>query len=593
MKKYNIFTQFYNKFIKYTPTPQNEFFLTPDNKKDIEKVPVSPAKDLEPKIFSKNFAENLTYLKTRYNSLINSDIVIREFTLLANNTEYNAALILIDGMVDSQIINNSVLKPLMLRNRSNTSSISNTQQTHQSSPYKSTNSNDNKSSNKEIISEYNNNDVIIRKIKKFDLKNYIYNHLIPQNSVTILKNFDDAISSINMGNSLLIVDTIDVAFDIDAKGFKQRSISSPQNEIVVRGSQEAFVENIRTNTSMLRRLVNNENLIIENCTVGKISKTKIAVCYLKDIANNDLVAEVKFRVNNLDIDYLTSSGQLEQLIQDNGSSLYPQLIATERPDKVTTHLLEGRVAIIVNDTPYVLVAPGVLSDFMSSPEDANYKFQFSNMLKLIRLIAIFFALFLPGIYVAVTSYHHELLPTELLFTIEAARETVPFPVIFEILLMEISFELIREAGVRVPSPIGPTIGIVGGLILGEAAVSANLVSPILIIIVAITAICSFSIPDFSLNFTIRISRFIYILLGYMAGFLGIAVGMFIQLVLLCSLTSFGCPYITPFIVTSNKRSLTSYFIQPIWKRENRSNTVSPKKKYSQGKISMLWKKQNL
>ena len=593
MKKYNIFTQFYNKFIKYTPTPQNEFFLTPDNKKDIEKVPVSPAKDLEPKIFSKNFAENLTYLKTRYNSLINSDIVIREFTLLANNTEYNAALILIDGMVDSQIINNSVLKPLMLRNKSNTSLISNTQQTHQSSPYKSTNSNDNKSSNKEIISEYNNNDVIIRKIKKFDLKNYIYNHLIPQNSVTILKNFDDAISSINMGNSLLIVDTIDVAFDIDAKGFKQRSISSPQNEIVVRGSQEAFVENIRTNTSMLRRLVNNENLIIENCTVGKISKTKIAVCYLKDIANNDLVAEVKYRVNNLDIDYLTSSGQLEQLIQDNGSSLYPQLIATERPDKVTIHLLEGRVAIIVNDTPYVLVAPGVLSDFMSSPEDANYKFQFSNMLKLIRLIAIFFALFLPGIYVAVTSYHHELLPTELLFTIEAARETVPFPVIFEILLMEISFELIREAGVRVPSPIGPTIGIVGGLILGEAAVSANLVSPILIIIVAITAICSFSIPDFSLNFTIRISRFIYILLGYMAGFLGIAVGMFIQLILLCSLTSFGCPYITPFIVTSNKRSLTSYFLQPIWKRENRSNTVSPKKKYSQGKISMLWKKQNL
>ena len=593
MKKYNIFTQFYNKFVKYTPTPQNEFFLTTENKKDIDKVPVSPAKDLEPKIFSKNFAENLTYLKTRYNSLINSDIVIREFTLLANNTEYNAALILIDGMVDSQIINNSVLKPLMLRNKSNTSSISNTQQPHQSNPYKSTNSNDTNSSTKEIISEYNNNDVIIRKIKKFDLKNYIYNHLIPQNSVTILKNFDDAISSINMGNSLLIVDTIDVAFDIDAKGFKQRSISSPQNEIVVRGSQEAFVENIRTNTSMLRRLVNNENLIIENCTVGKISKTKIAVCYLKDIANNDLVAEVKYRVNNLDIDYLTSSGQLEQLIQDNGSSLYPQLIATERPDKVTIHLLEGRVAIIVNDTPYVLVAPGVLSDFMSSPEDANYKFQFSNMLKLIRLIAIFFALFLPGIYVAVTSYHHELLPTELLFTIEAARETVPFPVIFEILLMEISFELIREAGVRVPSPIGPTIGIVGGLILGEAAVSANLVSPILIIIVAITAICSFSIPDFSLNFTIRISRFIYILLGYMAGFLGIAVGMFIQLVLLCSLTSFGCPYITPFIVTSNKRSLTSYFLQPIWKRENRSNTVSPKKKYSQGKTSMLWKKQNL
>ena len=182
------------------------------------------------------------------------------------------------------------------------------------------------------------------------------------------------------------------------------------------------------------------------------------------------------------------------------------------------------------------------------------------------------------------------MPTELLFTIEAARETVPFPVIFEILLMEISFELIREAGVRVPSPIGPTIGIVGGLILGEAAVSANLVSPILIIIVAITAICSFSIPDFSLNFTIRITRFIYILLGYMAGFLGIAVGGFIQILLLCNLKSFGCPYLSPFAVNSHKRNLTSYFMPPIWKRENRSNSINPKKKYFQGKISMLWKK---
>ena len=569
MKTYNFFKQFYNKFIKFTPSKEYNFYLTTENEKDIEKNPVSPSRDLEPENFSTNFKENLNFLKSKYNSLINSDVVIREFVLTVQNKEYNAAIIYIDGMIDSKIVNDSVLRPLMLRNRANTY----------------------ESKEKEIISEFNNNDVIIRKIKKFNLENYIFNHLIPQTDTKKQEKFSEAISGINMGNCILLVDTIPLCFNLDVKGFKQRSISSPQNEIVVRGSQEAFVENIRTNTSMLRRIVNNENLVIENISVGKISQTKIAVCYLKDIANNDLVAEVKYRINNLDIDYLTSSGQLEQLIQDNSSSLYPQVIATERPDKVSIHLLEGRVAIIVNDTPYVLVAPGVLSDFMSSPEDANYKFQFSNMLKFIRLIAVFFALFLPGIYVAVTSYHHELLPTELLFTIEAARETVPFPVIFEILLMEISFELIREAGVRVPSPIGPTIGIVGGLILGEAAVSANLVSPILIIIVAITAICSFSIPDFSLNFTIRICRFIYILLGYMAGFLGIAVGMFIQIILLCRLKSFGCPYLTPYVVNNHKRSLTSYFLPPIWKRENRSNTVSPKKKYSQGKISMVWKNQ--
>lgn len=568
--KTNILEQFYNKFLKYSPPQNYSFFLTTEDSKDIDNTPVNPAKDLEPTNFSNKLYDNLNYLKFKYNTLINSDVIIREFTLTAQNKEYDAILLYIDGMVDSKTINVSVLQPLMLRNKANTYN----------------------SQEKEIISEFSKNDVIIRKVKKFDLSNYIYNHLVPQNNVTQIKSFEDAMSGINMGNCLLLVDTLNIGFDIDAKGFKQRSINTPQNEVVIRGSQEAFVENIRTNTSMIRRLVNNENLVIENCSVGTISKTKVAICYLKDIANNDLVAEVKYRVNNLDVDYLISSGHLEQLIQDNGNSLFPQMIATERPDKTTVHLLEGRVAIVVNGTPYVLVAPGVLADFMSSPEDSNFKFQFSNMLKLIRLLAVFFALFLPGIYVAVTSYHHELLPTELLFTIEAARETVPFPTIFEILLMEISFELIREAGVRVPSPIGPTIGIVGGIILGDAAVSANLVSPILIIVVSITAICSFSIPDISFNFTIRICRFIYIFLGYMSGFLGIAAGLFVQIILLSNQKSFGCPYITPYPLHNNKRTPTSYFLPPIWKRENRSNIVSPKKKYSQGKISMIWKKAN-
>ena len=342
MKNYNVFTQFYNKFIKYTPAQSNNFFLTSETSKNIEKEPVVASKSVEPEDISDKFDTNLEFMKYRYNSLINSDVIIREFKLIANNTEYKAALIFIDGMVDTQVINTAVMRPLMLRNQSNSKEVT---------------ENDSPSDSKEVIAEYNNNDVIIRKVKRFDLKKYIYNHLIPQNSVKMVSKYDDAISSINLGNSLLFVDTLNIAFDIDAKGFKQRSVSSPQNEIVVRGSQEAFVENIRTNTSMLRRIVNSEDLVIESSTVGKISKTQVAVCYLNNIANNDLVAEVKFRINNLDIDYLTSSGQLEQLIQDDGSSLYPQVVATERPDKVAIHLLEGRVAIIVNDTPYVLVVP--------------------------------------------------------------------------------------------------------------------------------------------------------------------------------------------------------------------------------------------
>lgn len=343
MKNYNVLTQFYNKFIKYTPAQSNNFFLTSETNKDIEKEPVIASKELEPKNISDNFENNLTYMKSKYNSLINSDIIIRDFRIIANNKEYKASLFFIDGMVDTQVINSSVLKPLMLRNFNLSNSSNNITNQQLDS--------------KQIVAEYNNNDVIIRKIKKFDLQKCIYNHLIHQNSVKIVNTFDNVISSINLGNSLLFVETLNIAFDIDAKGFKQRSISSPQNEIVVRGSQEAFVENIRTNTSMLRRIVNSEDLVIESCSVGTISRTQVAVCYLNNIANNDLVAEVKFRVNNLDIDYLTSSGQLEQLIQDDGSSLYPQVIATERPDKVAVHLLEGRVAIIVNDTPYVLVVP--------------------------------------------------------------------------------------------------------------------------------------------------------------------------------------------------------------------------------------------
>ena len=268
--------------------------------------------------------------------------------------------------------------------------------------------------------------------------------------------FKDTFSSVNIGDCALFVDSLDVAFVFDVKGFESRSISEPKNEIVVRGSQESFVEKLRTNTSMIRRLISNENLIIENTSVGKVSKTKIAICYIKDIANNDLVAEVKYRINNLSIDSIISSGQLEQLIQDN-NSLFPQIIASERPDKAANHLLEGRVVVLVNGSPYSLIMPGVFIDFLSSPEDVNLKFQYSNLLKIIRIIAFIITLFLPGLYVAISNYHTELLPTELLFTIAASRNTVPFPIIFEILLMEISFELIREAGLRVPTPIGPTI----------------------------------------------------------------------------------------------------------------------------------------
>ena len=528
-------------------------------------------KDVEPQKIFTEIDKNLDFLKYKYNALICNDVIIREFSLLAQNIEYKAFVMYIDGMVDSSVIYEFILSPLMMRNRAN---IFDDKQ-------------------KKFVSEKKIDNVTLKNFKKSKEKNlvdFIYNSLIPQNSVDKVTDFSDVYSAINMGNCMLFVDSLDTAFNLDVKGFKQRNIDSPRNEVVVRGSQEAFVENIRTNTSMIRRLVNNENLVMETLTVGQITKTQVSIGYIKSLANEDLVAEVRYRINNLSVDYLISSGQLEQLIQDSPESLFPQMVATERPDKVSNFLLEGRVVIVINGSPYVLVAPGVFVDFITSPEDLNLKYQFSNMQKLIRLLAIFLSLLLPGMYIAITNYHQELIPTELLFTIAAARESVPFPTFVEILLMEISFELIREAGLRVPTPLGSTIGIVGALILGEAAVSASLVSPVLIIIIAITGICSFSIPDFSLNFTFRIYRFIYIILGYVAGFLGISVVLFIQLVIMCKLKSFGSPYINPYILNKNKRSISSYFIPPIWKRERTSVFLHAQKKFSQKKISMVWRK---
>lgn len=232
-----------------------------------------------------NIYKNIDYIKSAYNALINSDIVIREFTLNARNQQYHAFLFYIDGMIDTNIMNDFILKPLMLKNQSNSFSGEQTK----------------------VISEIKNNNVTIRKVKKFDISDYLLNSLMPQNSVKKEDYFENIFSGVNSGNCALFVDTLNIAFNIEAKGFKQRNIDAPNNEVVIKGSQEAFVENLRTNTSILRRIINNENLIIENIDVGKITKTKCGICYMQNITNSDLVAEVKFRINNLGIDSLTSS----------------------------------------------------------------------------------------------------------------------------------------------------------------------------------------------------------------------------------------------------------------------------------------------
>ena len=537
------FKDYFNKLIKYNPTIYN--FSLMNTKTKSANVSTTEMPQIDYKVFS-NITENLDFLKSKYNTLICADVIIREFNMFAYNKNHKCFIIYIDGLVDSISINDFILKALMMGKH-----------------------------------RYN---------KPFEgnLQEYVDNCLLPQNSVTKVEDFQDVYSGINMGDCLLFIDTLDVAFDIDVKHYAQRSISKPENESVIKGPQEGFVENFRTNTSIIRRIVNSEDLVIETIPVGKISKTKCGLCYLKNIANNDLVAEARYRLSNLDIDSLLSTGQLEQLIESDEGFGIPQLLSTERPDKCAKYLFQGRAIIIVNGNPYALILPATIEDFLFSPEDTNLRPLFANFLRGIRILATLITLLLPGTYMAITSFHQEILPTPLLFSILSARTNVPFPVIFEILIMEISFELIREASLRVPSVIGSSIGIVGALILGDAAVNAGIISPTLIIIVAMTGIASFAIPDFSFGFHVRIFRFWFIALGATAGFLGIGVGLFIYVSMICSLKSFGVPYATPIAPDINTKG-NGMYVPPAWKQEYRASFISPKKREAQGKISMKWK----
>ncbi len=569
------FKNIISSLITYTPKEQYNFMLLEENQDDtqtnnnntqINQDNQNNQTIPEPKDIFPSLSVNLDYVKMKYNSMINSDIIIRDFTINARGKQYSAFLLYIDGMIDTDIMNRFILEPLMLKNRSNMY----------------------EGDQNRVISEAVTNNITVRKVKKFDLAKYIMGCLMPQNSVEELSDFEKIFNDVNSGNCALFIDTLNIAFDIEVKGFKQRSVEKPENEIVIKGAHEAFVENIRTNTSLLRRNVHNENLVIESVSIGEITKTSCAICYMQNIANSDLVAEAHYRLNNIQIDSLLSSGQLEQLLVDDNIMGVPQVLSTERPDKATSYLLDGRIVLLVNGAPYALIIPAIFTDFLGSPDDKNMKSSFSNFVKAIRILATFLSLLLPGLYVAVSSFHAELLPTDLLFSILGSRTNVPFPVIVEILILEISFELIREAGLRVPSPIGTTISIVGALVLGQAAVSAGIVSPILIIIVAMTGIASFAVPDFSFSFHLRLYRFIFLFLGYCCGFLGISLGLFAYIAILCDTKSFGVPY-TAGISPWSKTKGHSYFFKPIWKRDYRSNYLDPKREMKQKKVSMKWK----
>jgi spore germination protein len=403
----------------------------------------------------------------------------------------------------------------------------------------------------------------------------VKDRLLSAGTVNDTDKLDELVKQILGGNTGLLIDGLDAAIVVDAKGGARRSVSEPETETAIRGSREGFTESLRVNTSLLRHKIRSNRLKVLSKTLGEETQTNIAIVYIEGLAKTELLDEVMNRINNIKIDGILESGYIEELIEDDTWSLFPQIQNTERPDTLAGNLLEGRVGIIVDGTPFSLILPATFWQFMQASEDYYHRFHISVFLRLLRFLFIFVALLLPALYVAVTTYHQEMIPTNLLFSVAASREAIPFPAFVEALIMEVSFEALREAGIRLPKLVGQAVSILGALVIGQAAVEAGIVSAPMVIIVSMTGIASFTIPRFNMAISIRLLRFPIMILAGMFGLYGIVLGTTFVLTHLVKLRSFGVPYFAP-LAPLNLRELKDVFIRaPWWSLQKRpSQTIS-------------------
>ncbi|MFS0672254.1 spore germination protein [Ornithinibacillus sp. 179-J 7C1 HS] len=401
------------------------------------------------------------------------------------------------------------------------------------------------------------------------------NEIVTIQSIQENNNINDIVLKVNNGYAALFIEGESIAYLLDVAKFEGRSIERTENEKVVKGPNEAFTEKASTNISLIRKKIKSSNLVVESLIISKRSNNDLYILYIKDLANEKLLQNVKDRVNALDVDSIQNLSLLEQQIEERKYSIFPTILYTERPDRATSFLEDGYIVLLMDNSPDSLVLPATFWSFYHSSEDHYLRFPYGNFTRLLRILALFITLFTSSLYVGVVTFHSEMVPPDLLLAIAATREKVPFPAAIEVILMETAFELIREAGLRVPSPIGPTIGIVGALILGQAAVQANIVSPIVIIIVALSGLSSFAIGDLSMNFTIRIARISLIFASSFMGLYGLTALFTMALFYMVSIKSFGVPYLSP--LTPHYTSSNDKIFRKVLQRETyRPGYVKPK-----------------
>jgi spore germination protein len=450
--------------------------------------------------------KNIDYLKEILQD--NSDFVFRNF----NIGDWKAALVYIDGMADKLLLDEYVLEPLMLCSKG------------------------------------------IEDVEQ------IKNNLLVVSDMREVKKLSEGVNAALSGDTLMFIEELDCVYVIATRFWPARGVGDPSGETVIRGAREGFTETIRFNTALVRRRIRDTRLRVKAKAIGTRSKTDVAIMYIDDIVNKQVLEELQDRIDKINIDAVFDSAYIEQLIEDNKYSVFPQIQSTERPDVVAAALYEGRVAVLVDNSPFAIIVPTTLPNLFQSPDDYYQRWVYASIVRFIRMLSIVISLTAPALYVAITSFHTSIIPTRLAYSIAASREGVPFPAFVEAIIMELFLALLMEAVVRLPRPIGATIGIVGGLVIGQSAVSAGIVSPIMIIIVAITAITTFVTPNYQVAAAFRIVRFLLIIASAIVGLYGIMIGLIILLIHLVRMKSFGIPYLAP-VVNTNMKDLKDMYIR--------------------------------
>lgn len=465
----------------------------------------------------------------------NADFIFRQI-FIRNKRSIETNVIYIDGLIDNQLISDYVIKPMM-----------------------------------EAL-QFDSCETEQDAINTIEEGTIYYSNAKKRTTIT------DVLNDLLSGSVAVIFNKHKMAFTFETKGFDKRAIEKPTVENVIKGSKDSFVETIRTNTATCRRKIKSPNLMIEQTVIGRQTQTTVAICYMKNIANDKLVEKVKKRLDAVKVDNVITSGYLEEFIIDMEGSAFPQLQYTERPDRFCTNLLDGRIGLIIDGLPVAYIIPATLLQFLQAPEDYSQHFFVSSAIRYLRFTSMFITLLLPGFFVSIVNFHQEMIPTELAFSIMAAKKGVPFPFFVEVIAMLLAFEVLVEAGLRLPQTIGQTVSIVGALIVGQAAVQAKLISPVTVIVVAITAITSFTMPNQDFSNALRIWRFGITIMSGIIGIYGLSMVLVLLLHHWCRIDSFGVPYLSPFVGDEEVQLTDTLFRFPLPTMKKRPSQMRVKNK---------------